>query len=128
MSKEESVYTTTKSRTLLSLKEAVTKTTARAKMGSQFLPILEIPLDHVIIDELHLFLRIFDVLLRNLIYMALKEDQDHGSNNDITALKKAIAECGVTFAIYEKREGRNTNYEWTSLVGRDKKRLLKVHN
>ena len=89
-------------------------------MGSQFLPILEIPLDHVIIDELHLFLRIFDVLLRNLIYMALKEDQDHGSNNDITALKKAIAECGVTFSIYEKREGRNTNYEWTSSRARQK--------
>ena len=126
MSKQEEVYTERKARTIHSLEQAVTKRTAKAKLGSQFKPLLDIPLHHTVIDELHLFLRIFDVLLRNLIYMTLKVDQDQSTNTHTAALKKAISECGVSFSLYEKKEGRNTTYDWTSLVGRDKKRLLKV--
>ena len=126
MSQPESQYTTKKARTLQSLKAAATKTTAKAKMGSLFQPLLEIPLERIIIDELHLFLRIFDVPLRNLIYMVLKVDQDEGAQTHTDSLKKAIKECGVSFSLYENKDGRDTTYDWTSLVGRDKKRLLKV--
>ena len=126
MSKQEVEYTNRKARTIQSLAQAAKKTTAKAKMGSLFKPLLDIPLHQTVIDELHLFLRIFDVLLRNLIYMTLKIDQEHSSNTHTAALKKAIAECGVSFSPYEKKDGRNTTYDWTSLVGRDKKRLLKV--
>ena len=126
MSQPESQYTSTKARTLQGLKDAATKTTAKAKMGSLFQPLLELPLERIIIDELHLLLRIFDVLLRNLIYMALKMDQDEGAETHTDSIKKAIKECGVSFSLYKKKEGRNTTYDWTSLVGRDKKRLLKV--
>ena len=73
-------------------------------MGSVFKPLLDIPLHQTVIDELHLFLRIFDVLLRNLIYMTLKIDQEHSSNTHTAALKKAIAECGVSFSLYKKME------------------------
>ena len=61
-------------------------------MGSLFQPLLEIPVEHIIIDELHLLLRIFNVLLRNLIYMALKVDQDEGAQTHTDSLKKAIKE------------------------------------
>ena len=70
MSQPESHYTSTKAHTLQGLKDAAIKKTAKAKMGSLFKPLLEIPLEHIILDELHLFLRIFDIFLRNLIYMA----------------------------------------------------------
>ena len=73
-------------------------------MGSLFKPLLDIPLHHTVIDELHLFLQIFDVLLCNLIYMMLKIDQEQSTNTHIAALKKAIAECGVSFSMYEKME------------------------
>ena len=86
-------------------------------MGSVFKPLLDIPLHQTVIDELHLFLRIFDVLLRNLIYMTLKIDQEHSSNTHTAALKKAIAECGVSFSLYKKKDGRNTTYDWTILWG-----------
>jgi hypothetical protein len=58
--------------------------------------------------------------------MTLKVDQDESAQIHTDSLKKAIKECGVSFSLYEKKNGRNTTYDWTSLVGRDKKRLLKV--
>ena len=116
MRQPESKYTTTNTHTLQGLKIAATKTTAKAKKGSQFQPLLKIPLE-CIIDELHLLLRIFDVLLRNVIYMVLKVDQDESAQTHTDFLKKAIKECGVSFFLYEKKDGRNTTYDWTSLVG-----------
>ena len=103
MSQPESQYTSTKARTLQGLKDAETKTTAKAKMGSLFQPLLELPLERIIIDELHLLLRIFDILLRSLIYMALKVDQDEGAETHTDSLKKAIKECGSLYT-REKRD------------------------
>ena len=108
MRQPESKYTTTNILTLQGLKTAATKTTAKAKMGSQFQPLLEIPLERIIIDRLHLLLRIFDVLLRNVIYMVLKVDQDESAQTHTDSLKKAIKECGVSFSLYEKKDGQNT--------------------
>ena len=68
MSQPESHYTSTKARTLQGLKDAATKKTAKAKMGSLFKPLLEIPLEHIIIDELHLFQRIFDILVESHLH------------------------------------------------------------
>ena len=73
MSKQEGEYTNRKAPTIQTLAQAATKTT-KAKMGSLFKPLLDI-LHQTVIDELHLFRRIFDVL-RNLIYMTLKLDQE----------------------------------------------------
>ena len=84
------------------MKDAATEKTAKAKMDSLFKPLLEIPLEHIIIDELHLFPRIFDILLRNLIYMALKVDQDDGEHTHTDSLKK---ECGVSFSLYKRKGG-----------------------
>lgn len=126
MSLPETEFTQKRARTYQGLVTALTKKTAKSKLGSQFTPLFKIALDHVVIDELHLFLRIFDILLRNIIYMALKCDQEHQVDTSLTALKKTIRECGVSFAIWQQQEGREKGYKWTSLPGRDKKRLIKV--
>lgn len=39
-------------------------------------PLLKIPLDHIVADELHLLLRITDVLLRNVISEVMDWDKE----------------------------------------------------
>ncbi len=99
------------------------------RLGSKFPPLLEIDMDHVVLDELHLLLRIMDVLLRNLIHMMVKLDRSTPSSSHLTDLVTAIRECGISFSVWEPRDaaGKKTGtYEWTSLMGNDVKRLLKV--
>ena len=107
-----------KKRTLESPKE---------RLGVKHQPLLNIQLDHVVLDELHLLLRVVDVLLRNLIYMMLKFDQNDGarSSRHLDALIESIRECGISFKFWQSREAGKP-YDWTSLMGTDKKRLLKV--
>ncbi len=131
MSKEEKEWTETKSRSLAALKKAAAKssTAQSVRLGSVDPPLLNIPLDHVILDELHLLLRVVDVLLRNVIYMAMRLDREQKTTTNLDDLKAAIRSCGVTFDIWLKKDGRGRNgsdYEWTSLTGKDKKKLLKV--
>ena len=90
--------------------------------------LIRIPLENVILNELHLMLRITDVLTRNLIYAAGTHDTKnirHG--NDILngamvfMLLKSIRSCGVTFQIYDSAKKK---FSLTSLVGKDKLKLL----
>ena len=56
----------------------------------------------VVLDELHLMLRITDVLLRNLIYGAIQEDEKDitiKSTEHIDKLLEAIQQCGITFRV-----------------------------
>ena len=63
------------------------------------IPLLKIPVDHYTIDEFRLFLRIFDVLMSNIISLALLMDRAarHGSKQYLDGLITAIRSCGVTF-------------------------------
>ena len=55
-----------------------------------------------VMDELHLMLRIFDVLLRNVIFMAIKQDQlAKTGQQHMELLKAAVQSCGVTFEIWD---------------------------
>ena len=92
-------------------------------------PLITIDLDNWIPDELHLLLRVTDVLTRNLITAAAHDDYKHGrSNKDILQgpmVKKllgAIKSCGVSFSI---QESDKKVFNFTSLVGGDKVKLLK---
>ncbi|KAL5479321.1 hypothetical protein EMCRGX_G022829 [Ephydatia muelleri] len=69
VSKPESYYSTTMARTLVTNRRAFAShgRTAAVHQGSVNRPLTAIPVDHMMIDELRLFLRIFDVMLRNLI-------------------------------------------------------------
>lgn len=143
-SKPEQLYTVTKARTVASLRYEIgflcilliivhiwlrkchaTGRSVTSRLGSVNAPLLKIPVDHYVIDELHLFLRIFDVLLDNVISRALMMDEAarDGSQRCLNALVTAIRDCGVTFHIW-KVEG--DKYKWTSLTGDAKKKVMKV--
>ena len=76
-------------------------------------PLLVVPLDHIILDELHLMLRITDLLIENLIEDAMQWDDKESSSSSkkrsveksehVKKLLQAINNCGVTFSIWEKR-------------------------
>ena len=74
MSVREEVYQSPppagKGRTLASLQQNSQFSTPKKHLGSKHTPILQMEPTDIIIDELHLLLRIGDVLLRNVILQA----------------------------------------------------------
>ena len=90
------------------------------------MPLLKIPVDHYAIDELHLFLCIFDVLMSNIISLALLMDRTarDGSKLYLDGLITAIRSCGVTFHTW-KEQGKE-QLKWTSLTGDGRKKVMKV--
>lgn len=99
------------------------------------MPLLDVPLDHIVLDELHLLLRITDTLLSNIIEDAIElDDKDdyfkkkgESKGVHLASLIRLINSCGVTFTIWEKRDedGKGTGKkDWTSLMGDEKKKLL----
>ena len=62
-------------RTLKEMNELANKKT-KQKYFCVNPPILNIELDHVILDELHLLLRIMDILIENLVHEALRWDEE----------------------------------------------------
>ena len=99
-------------------------------------PLLNIPLDHIILDELHLMLRVTDVLIGNLIEDVMQWDEKEnlvaGKKNmqhwHLKNLTQAINSCGVSFSVWEKRnaDGKGSGtWDWTSLMGDDRKTLLR---
>lgn len=113
-------------------------------------PLLNFELTDVIIDELHLMLRVTDVLLRNLIWAMIHMDLRDRGDTHLKALVNEIKSCGISFKVNESYThafsmsmhkqtqhspkvwrpkdgsgGRSKdNYEWTSLRGSDKRKLL----
>jgi len=90
-------------------------------------PLLNISIDHIIPDELHLMLRVTDWLITALIETAKAYDHHQHVKNRvrhtykvqegalITKLIEAIRQCGVQFNIYED-EGSG-KLQWPSLMG-----------
>ena len=97
------------------------------KTGSIHLPLLKIPVDHCVIDELHVLCRIFDVMLDNVIALAVLMDKQarDGSQLHINGLIAAIRECGVTFHIWKELE-KDGKYNCTSLTGGGRKKVIKT--
>ena len=126
MSKPDLHWQHENARTLDSIVQALTE---KEKLGVKNLPLLEIPLDHVIIDELHLLLRITDVLLRCVINQAIESDIMQTRSRDILNgpnLQKTvecIRSCGISFRVWEAEKKGPNKIDWTSLMGTDKKKL-----
>ena len=105
---------------------------AKDRLGSQHVPLFDVDPQHVVIDELHLLLRITDILIRNLIFEMLRLDKKGnvtgvGSQQHLKSFVKAVRSCGVSFDVWEARDGDGKplgKYQWTALPGRDKKQLL----
>lgn len=79
---------------------------------------------------------ILDKLTKNLVKNAVEQDSKENLNkrpkdrtdNNVKNLVKAISSCGVTFSVWEKMDadGKGSGlYDFTSLMGPDKKLLLK---
>lgn len=108
--------------------------TGNGKFGSINAPLLDLELDHVIPDELHLMLRVMDVLIQALIDAATSYDKhQHTLSRSRSSFKAmdgqmlnnlvmAINKCGVHFCLYEEDDG---SMDWPSLLGPDKIKLLK---
>ena len=115
MKAEDTVYLKDKQRTLQLLKENKSK-------DSVHKPMLNIELDYVIPDELHLLLRITDVLMNNLITSAISYDINNSSGKPkplegpmtlslITEIRNHI---GAQFNIYENEK---VGWKFSSLSG-----------
>lgn len=98
-------------------------------------PLFNIGLDHIVVDELHLLLRVKDILLENIVYECIdwdKSDELYRVRGEMRGvhlrkLIETIKSCGVAFNVWEKRDvdGKSSGqYDWTSLLGSDKKLLL----
>ena len=98
-------------------------------------PLFNIELGCVILDELHLMLRITEKLTENLITEVMQRDSDsdilktqqqsHGIMLD--TLVKTINVKGISFSIWERTnaDGKGSyTCDSTSLIGSDKKELL----
>ena len=120
-------------RTLEEIREM--STTSKDNYCCDKQPLLNIPLDHIVVDELHLMLRITDILVENLVNECL--DWDHEDDLDkkrgeakgahLKNLIQVIRSCGVSFDVWEQKnsDGKASGkYDWTSLLGTDKKILL----
>ena len=61
-------------RTLVEIRE--TSTTSKDSYCCDKQPLLNIPLDHIVVDELHLMLRVTNILIENLVNECLDWDRE----------------------------------------------------
>ena len=126
-------YNVENARTLSELhrcwKFAASKTKERC--GEQEPPLFNIDIDHIVLDELHLLLRIEGVLIRNIVFECLRLDavlqRSRESPHYINDLQQLIRSCGIGFRVWLVRDpdGKPTSkYDWTTLTGKDTKTLL----
>ena len=115
MEVSSTVYLKDKQRTLQMLKENKSK-------DSLHKPMLDIELDYVIPDELHLLLRITDVLINNLITSAISYDINNSTGKPkplegpmtLSLITEICKDVGAQFNIYEKEK---VGWKFSSLSG-----------
>ena len=91
-------------RTLEDIKNCCTKSTVEARFGCINPPLFEIEPDHIVVDELHLLLRISDRLISALIMRMVQLDHaEHvhhrQSGNHMDQLLAAVRSCGIHFSV-----------------------------
>ncbi|GES84505.1 hypothetical protein GLOIN_2v1847779 [Rhizophagus clarus] len=82
----------------------------------------EIDQNNWIIDELHLMLQISDVLFQCLFYELIKK-KDFANNTQILIIAE-MKRLHIHFEFYPPTT-KNGKWEWTSLMGPDKEKILK---
>ena len=94
-----------KARTSAALNSCVGLSQPKRHLGSKNPPILSLEPSSLVLDELHLLLRIGDVLLRNVILQADSLDhqvymrEGRRSENHLRTLELLVRRCGVSFTI-----------------------------
>ena len=133
MSLPADYYTTgSMKRTLSTLKKCAKlslSSPASKRLGSQNAPVLNMEPNKIVIDELHLLLRVGDVLIRNLVFEIVQTGRK-GTNTIPTllnSLSSSARQCGVTFRVWECRDPHGKpsgKYDFTSVMGQDMKKLI----
>ncbi|XP_071106486.1 uncharacterized protein [Haliotis cracherodii] len=105
----------------------ITDHAVQCEFGVQHTPLLKIEVEDFILDELHLLLRITDLLEKNLIDEVKTRDEEERTTSrekptHMDKLVEAIKSCGVSFSFWEEKETRKL--KWTSLTGQEKRKLL----
>ena len=107
MAIDDKVYTDSRARSLTQMKTKRSDS-CHIHLGCIRLPLFHIKLENIVLDELHLLLRIGDVLIRNLILFADSSDHCIKAHRVVTShikeLEAAIQSCGVSFQIQQKRK------------------------
>ena len=130
------VYCHDKARTLEFLRRASKESHKDKRKGAIHPPLFNIELDHVILDELHLLLRVVGVLLRNLIYEVLRIDRSTKERSatiaqtHLSMLVDAVRSCGVSFKVWRAKDengyaSKSGKHDWTALTGSELKKVLK---
>ena len=93
-----------KAGSLVSLNENHRFSQPEKHLGSKYMPLLNFEPSKYILGELHILLRIADVLMRNLIHAADHLDQKKQlrqgtTGNHMSTLQELIRSCGVAFTI-----------------------------
>ena len=109
MSVPEAVYNSPpphgKARTLAAMMRNCSYSQPKKHLGSKGRPILQTEPTTLVLDELHLLLRIGDVLLRNVILQANSLDhrvhmtEGRQSDDHLRMLETLVRRCGVSFVI-----------------------------
>ena len=80
-------------RTLRSIEHCLTVKSLSRNKGCINPPLLNIQISNIVVDELHLILRISDILIRNLVWAMVAKKQ-------LPTLVDTIRSCGVLFQVY----------------------------
>ena len=108
MTVPETTYTSPppigKARTLESLQTNCRHSRPALHLGSKYSPLLPLEPSQYVLDELHLLLRVADVLVRNIINLADHMDQTQSlrqgrAGTHIPQLEEMVKSCGVPFKI-----------------------------
>lgn len=100
--------------------------------GCQHQPIFNIPLDNVIIDGLHLMLRVMDYLETGLIFEVVDRDEAENkgkppsarTSTHLDAPLTTVSSLGISLNVWRPKDSVK-KLEWTSLLGREKRLLLR---
>ena len=114
--------------------ETIKSSAAKQELGCKDQPLLNLEPENIICDELHLLLRVMDILIQALINTAKVYDADeaHKLVKSITATKgpfvqslvKSVNECGVRFYVWEDKN--RDELQWPSIMGPAKRKLWKA--
>ena len=118
-------------RTLEDIEKCASLTTKSRPVntGIKHKPLIRVALRKVMVDELHLLLRIFDILMNNIVQDTAYQDELQGTKDPLSGPKlnqlvDTIRSLGVAFKVWKSR--KTSELDWSSIGGNQRKKLLRL--